>query len=162
MLSIIVATSIDGVIGKDNKLPWHLPEDLKRFKAITMNHPIIMGRKTFDSIGKPLPGRLNLVLSRDPSLKIEGAHVVSSLDEAFKKVDIQNDEVFIIGGSDVFRVALPMCDRIYLTEIHWEFEGDKTFPGFDRKQFNVIHKEHHEKPMPHDYITYERIKGSQT
>lgn len=133
MLSLIVAMTDDGVIGRNNTLPWRLPEDLKRFKDLTMGHAIIMGRKTFDSIGKPLPGRTNIVVSRNPALKIDGAVVTASLGEAVRQADA---DAFVIGGAELFRQAWPLADRLYLTLIHEKIEGDVFFPEIDwRRRF---------------------------
>jgi len=141
MLSIIVAMSEDRVIGRHGTLPWHLPADLKRFKALTMGHAIIMGRKTFESIGKPLPGRTSIVLSRSMTLRVEGARTAHDLEEAISHAP--NDaEVFIIGGSEVFAAALPMADRMYLTLVHTTIpDGDVYFPPFDDSEWNLVHEE---------------------
>ena len=136
-LSLIVAAAENGVIGRDNALPWRLSGDLKRFKEVTMGKPIIMGRKTFESIGRPLPGRTNIVLSRDPSFSPEGVLSVddfpSALAEAARVAEQSNeDEFMVIGGANIYRIALPQADRIYLTEVHADIEGDAFFPSFDR------------------------------
>ena len=116
------------VIGADNKLPWHLSDDLKRFKELTMGHTLIMGRKTFDSIGRPLPGRVNIVVSRNPSLSIPGAIVVPSLEDAI--ANTKGETAYVIGGSEIFAKALPLADHIDLTQIDAEVEGDVFFPRF--------------------------------
>ncbi len=129
MISLIVAMTDDRVIGRDNKLPWHLPEDLARFKRLTMGHPIVMGRKTFESIGKALPGRQNIVVTRNRSWNASGIDIAKSLSEAISKAT-RKDEVFIIGGASVFQEALPMADRLYLTIVHAVIPGDTFFPPF--------------------------------
>jgi dihydrofolate reductase len=126
-ISLVVAMAHDNVIGRDNGLPWgRLPEDLKHFKSVTMGRPVLMGRKTFDSIGKPLPGRTNFVLTRDKSWKAEGVVVVHSLDEALK-----GDALSGIGGAEIYRLLLPLANRIYLTRIDADVEGDTVFPPID-------------------------------
>lgn len=137
-LSIIVAMSKNSVIGKDNKIPWRLSEDLKRFKQITMGHPIVMGRKTYSSIGKPLLGRENIVITRDPNCSIEGVRMVHNLDEAIKGYK-PDEEIFVIGGAEIYKLALPQADKIYLTRIEKEFEGDVSFPSVDwNREFVAI------------------------
>lgn len=126
-LSLIVAMAQNRVIGANGALPWHLPSDLKRFKALTMGHHILMGRKTFESIGRVLPGRTNVVITRNPGWNAPGVAVVHSLDEAIARAG-NDPEIFVIGGEAVFRDALPIADRIYLTEISRDFKGDVHFP----------------------------------
>jgi len=164
MLSIIVAMTDERVIGRNNALPWHLSEDLKRFKKITMGSPIVMGRKTFGSIGKALPGRRNIVITRNSAFKAEGAEVVHSLDEALylcERLEGDKKDFFVIGGAEVFRLALPKAGRLYLTLIHKKFEGDVYFPEFDlKKDFKVIEKSDHaspgDPPFSYSFITAER------
>jgi dihydrofolate reductase len=143
MLSLIVAMSENRVIGVENRLPWHIPEDLKRFKQITSGHPILMGRKTFESIGKPLPGRTNVVISRNRDYRVEGVVTCFSLEEALQWAAKApgSDEIFVIGGGEIFRQALPIADRIYLTEVEWPFEGDAHFPDFDETAFQEARQE---------------------
>jgi dihydrofolate reductase len=134
--SLIVAMSENRVIGRDNGLPWHIPEDLRFFKTVTMGKPIIMGRKTFESIGRPLPGRRNIVVSRDPGYSAKGVDVRRSLDDAIALAagsarETGQDEIFVIGGGTIFEAALPIADRIYLTRIHARIEGDVFFPEID-------------------------------
>jgi dihydrofolate reductase len=126
-VSLIVAMASNRVIGANNALPWHLSSDLKRFKALTMGHHIIMGRKTFESIGRLLPGRTTVIVTRNPGYSFEGALVANSLSRALELAD-GDSEVFVIGGEQIFREALKISDRILLTEIHREFEGDVHFP----------------------------------
>jgi len=122
------------VIGKGGALPWRLPEDLKRFRSLTMGHPIIMGRKTYDSIGRPLPGRRNIVISRQPGLVIDGVETAASLQAALEMA-ADADEVFVIGGQQIYQAALPIADRIELTRIDRDFEGDVLFPEIDPEQW---------------------------
>lgn len=161
-LSLIVAMTEDRVIGRENKLPWHLSEDLKRFKALTMGHPIIMGRKTYESIGKPLPGRHNIVISRNATRRYEGVTVVHSLDEALDTFAAVDTELFVIGGAKIYELALPIADRLYLTLIHSKFDGDAHFPPFDlKKDFQIIEQTEHvsnnEPKTPYSFIKADRI-----
>jgi len=139
-ISIIVATSANNVIGADGGLPWHLPEDLRKFKEITMGKPMIMGRATWDSIGRALPGRRSVVLTRKPGFEAPGAEVVGSVDEALA-VAGDVDEVMIIGGGEIYRQFLPMTDRVYLTRLEAEIEGDTRFPELDMEQWQVVSAE---------------------
>lgn len=125
------------LIGSNNQLPWHLPADFAHFKSVTMGKPVIMGRKTYESIGKPLPGRTNIVLSRDPDIRYEGVACVSSFEQALLLVaDVE--EVMIIGGSTIYEMLLPRANRLYLTYVDAEFEGDAWFPEFDTDQWVEI------------------------
>lgn len=139
ILSLIVAMSKNRVIGNQGKIPWHLPEDLAHFKKTTMGHPIIMGRKTFDSIGKPLPERKNIVITRNPEWKHEGILRVSSLEDALKDCEAES-EVFIIGGGEIYAQAYPKANRLILTVIEKEFEGDTFFPFPFEKDFQIVSK----------------------
>ncbi|MCB0404022.1 MAG: dihydrofolate reductase [Bdellovibrionales bacterium] len=152
-LSLIVAMTEDRVIGKDNRLPWHLPEDLKRFRSITLGRPVIMGRRTFESIGRLLPGRKNIIVSRNPDYRVVGAHVAPSLEAA--KELAGEDEVFVIGGARLFQESLPLADKLYLTIIHAPFEGDTFFPDVDWKQdFEVTAREEFPNaPVAHTFLT---------
>ena len=128
LISLIVAVSENGVIGKNNELLWKLPDDLKRFKKLTIGHPIIMGRKTFDSIGKPLPGRTSIVITRNSDFKMDGIIVSHSFEEALKQAEIlESNEVFIIGGGEIYKQALPVADRLYVTEVETIIAGDAFF-----------------------------------
>jgi len=129
--SLIVAVARNRVIGHTNGLPWRLPADLAHFKRLTMGHPVIMGRLTYESIGKPLPGRKNIVVTRTPGFQAPGCLVVDSLDDAYHEAG-EADEVFVIGGGQLYAAALPAADRIYLTEVESEIEGDTFFPPLDR------------------------------
>ena len=132
--SLVIAQAANRVIGRDNRMPWHLPADLAHFKRITMGHPVIMGRKTWESIGRALPGRLNIVITRSAGYAAPGATVVASLEAAYRAAG-DADEVFIIGGGQIYAEAMATADRIYLTEIAAEIEGDITFPALDRSQW---------------------------
>jgi len=128
LISIIVAVSRNGVIGKDNQLIWRLPDDLKRFKNLTMGHPIIMGRKTFDSIGKPLPGRTSIVITRNPEFTLDGIIVAHSLEKALEEAKkTGTDEAFIIGGGQLYQQALDITNRLYITEVQTVISGDTFF-----------------------------------
>ncbi|MDA0651700.1 MAG: dihydrofolate reductase [Proteobacteria bacterium] len=136
-LSLIVAAAENGVIGRDNALPWRLSGDLKRFKEITMGKPLIMGRKTFESIGRPLPGRTNIVLSRDPAFRLAGVEVAGDFSsaknaalEAAHRAEVT--EIMVIGGAGIYQLAFPHADRIYLTEVHAEISGDAVFPAYNK------------------------------
>lgn len=127
MISMIVAADENNIIGKDNQLIWHLPDDLKFFKQKTSGHCIIMGRHTFESVGKPLPNRTNIIITRDQNYTAEGCQVVHSLEDALELAK-EDDNPFIVGGEQIYRLALPMADQVYLTRVHHEFEGDRHFP----------------------------------
>jgi len=142
LLSLIAARARNGVIGRDNALPWHLPEDLKYFKATTLGHPILMGRKTYDSIGRPLPGRTSIVITRNPEWRADGCIVVPSIDTALQAV-ADRDEVFVIGGSELYAQTLPRADRLYLTEIDADFAGDAWFPQLDPAEWQELSRETH-------------------
>ena len=159
-ISIIAAMGTNRVIGRGNGLPWNLPADTRFFKETTRGHPVIMGRKTFDTMGKPLPGRRNIVITRRPHLEIPGAEVVSSLEAALSLVNVQEEEVFIIGGSEIYAMALAIADRMYLTLIHESFEGDTFFPEFDESDWVVVSRRDREaderNPHAFSFLTYER------
>ncbi|NOQ16936.1 MAG: dihydrofolate reductase [Methyloprofundus sp.] len=139
-LSLIVAMASNHTIGINNAMPWNLSADLKKFKKITMGHPIIMGRKTFESIGRPLPGRQNIIISRNPDYSQEGCQVFNSLEAAIKSC-AELDEAFVIGGATLYEVALELADRLYITEIQQEFEGDTWFPIIDKQQWQEVARE---------------------
>ena len=140
--ALVVAMARNGVIGRNNQLPWRLPADLAFFKRVTMGHPVIMGRRTYESIGKPLPGRLNIVVSANPDYRARGCTVVHSMREAYAAAG-DAPEVSIIGGSAIFEAALPEADVIYLTEVGADVEGDVFFPPFDRTQWRETELERH-------------------
>ena len=144
---LIVAAAENGVIGKEGAIPWRLPEDLRRFKALTMSHPIVMGRKTWDSFPKkPLPGRTNIVITRQPGWRAEGAVTAASLDDALRIARAQSGTVFVIGGGEIYRAALPQATRVELTEIHQAFDGDAHFPALDRTAWRETAREDHATP----------------
>ena len=150
-LSLIVAMTEAGVIGRDNQLPWHIPEDLKRFKALTTGHPILMGRKTFESIGRPLPGRTNIVVTRNPDWRAEGALAVPGFEEAIQAASRApgGEEIFAIGGAAIFREAWPRAERLYLTLIHADVPGDTYFPEIDwARSFEIIDESRGTGPPP--------------
>jgi dihydrofolate reductase len=162
MISLIVAASENGVIGRDGELPWRQSDDLRRFKAVTMGKPIVMGRKTWESIGRPLPGRQNIVVSRQPGLDIDGADVVASASAA---VDAARDadEIMIIGGSEIYALFMPLASRVYLTRVHAHVEGDAVFPALDG-DWRLVHEERHpaDENNDHDmsFRIYERTARS--
>lgn len=164
-VSLIVAMSRNRVIGKNNQLPWRLPEDLKRFKELTMGHPIIMGRKTYESIGKPLPGRTNIVLTKDTAYQVGGIQVARSLEEALN-FGGKDEEKFVIGGSEVFKKAYPLCDKIYLTLIDRDFDGDTFFPELDLEtDFNLVEEtktlNSPKEDLPYRFVTVSRKPAHQ-
>ena len=138
-ISLMVARAANGVIGRDNALPWHLPADLQRFKSLTMGKPILMGRRTFESIGRALPGRVNLVLTRDAAWHAPGAVAVHSLEEALAQVG-NAAELVVIGGAELFRLVMPLARQIYLTEIHADIAGDTVFPALVPEEWHEIEK----------------------
>ena len=150
----------NGVIGRDNELPWRLSIDLKRFRALTMSHHIVMGRKTFESIGRLLPGRKTVIVSRDPQYKFEGAVVVASVDAAIQAGG-DDPEIFFIGGEQLYRQVLDCVDRIYLTEVDAQVNGDAHFPAFDRKEWMESSQENFAKnelnDYPHRFTILDRI-----
>jgi dihydrofolate reductase len=158
-LAIIVAMARNRTIGINNTLPWRIPEDLKRFKSLTMGHHLIMGRKTFDSIGKPLPGRITVVVTRNEALKIEGCIMAHSLEEAIKAC-AGDDEIFIVGGAELYALAMPWVETIYLTEINLDVAGDTYFPEFDRTQWQELAREQRSQESPqaleYHFVTYGR------
>jgi dihydrofolate reductase len=160
MISIIVAVAENGVIGSDNRLPWHLPDDLQRFKALSLGKPIVMGRRTFDSIGRPLPGRTNIVVSRQSGLAIQGTLVVHSLDEALRAAGAV-PEIVVIGGAEIFRQVLPRTNTIHLTRVQARVAGDIFFPELDSAQWQESAVEHHAADERHQYafsfVTLQRI-----
>jgi dihydrofolate reductase len=158
-LTLVVAIDAQGGIGVNNQLPWHLPEDLAHFKRVTLGHPIIMGRKTFDSIGRPLPKRRNLVVTRNPEWRHEGVDAVTSLQEAIALVG--SEPASIIGGAQIFNEALPLADRMIVTEIAHVFKCDTFFPPIDRQTWRETAREtHHSDANGYDYafVTYEKVK----
>ena len=158
-VSLIAAVASNGVIGSDNALPWRLPEDLKRFKALTLGHPVIMGRKTYESIGRPLPGRRNIVISRTAGYAAEGCEVAGSFGAALAACRTGSDEIFVIGGAQIYAEALPLARRLYLTEIRRDYEGDAHFPALSRREWNEIRREPYisEDGITCEFVIYERM-----
>jgi dihydrofolate reductase len=157
-LTLVAAVAANGVIGRDNALPWRLPGDLKRFRALTMGHAVIMGRRTFESLGRPLPGRTNIVLSRHGGRTLVGAIVVSSLDDGLAAVP-RGAEAFVIGGAEIYRLALARADRLVLTEVHGSFDGDVRFPPYERGSFVEIVRDacvDAASGLRYDIVTYDR------
>ena len=153
MINIIVAMSKNRVIGNANTLIWHLPEDLKRFKQLTTGNTIVMGRKTYESIGRPLPNRRSIIITRDTNYKVDGCEVVNSLEEA---LELSNNNCFIIGGGEIYRQAMDKADRIYLTRINKDFEGDTTFPEI-REWYESDCQEFNNDELSWSFIQYERF-----
>lgn len=162
MISFIVAMDDNRVIGKDNQLPWHLPEDLKFFKRVTMGHPIVMGRKTFDSIGRPLPGRENMVITRNTDFQFDGCTIFYGLDEflAFSEQKTE-EEFFVIGGAEIFKQLLGKADRLYITEIHASFDGDTFLPTIEMNDWKEISREKglkdEKNPYDYEFVVYDRM-----
>jgi dihydrofolate reductase len=148
--SLVVAVARNGVIGRDNALPWRLPADLAYFKKVTLGHPVVMGRRTHESIGKPLPGRTNIVVTRNRDLVAPGCVVVGSLEEAWKAAG-DADEACVIGGTSLFEESLPVADLIHLTEVEADVEGDTYFPPFDRSQWSEREVSRHPADERHAY-----------
>ena len=165
-LSVIVAVAENRVVGKDNALPWHLSEDLQYFKRATLGKPIVMGRKTFESIGRPLPGRTNIVISGNPNYFAEGIKVVSSVERALQLAqDIAlvdgSRELMVIGGAAIYAAAIPVADRLYVTEVHAKVEGDAYLPKIEWSNWVESSRERHRAiaPNPYDYsfVVYDRV-----
>jgi dihydrofolate reductase len=163
-VAIIVAVATNGVIGRHGGLPWRLSADLRRFRRLTMGHHLIMGRRTYASIGRPLPGRTTVVLTSDLSWEAEGVEVAHSLDEAIEVARrAGDDEVFLAGGSSVYREGLKRAERIYLTEVHAAVEGDTVLPAWDRSDWQEIEREDRladeTSPLPHSFVVLDRRHG---
>ena len=158
MKSIIVAVSDNGAIGQENQLPWRISADLKRFKALTMGHHLVMGRKTFESIGRPLPGRTMVVVTRG-EFAADGVIVARSLEEAWQ-LAAADEEIFVAGGAEIYRQTLSVVDRLYVTEVHATIDGDAWFPPFDRSAWREVSREDHEADEKNEYwysfVMYER------
>jgi len=158
-VSIVVAISENHTIGKDNKLLWYLPNDLKHFKEITTGHTIIMGRKTYESVGKPLPNRRNIITTRQ-NITIAGCEVANSIEAALALCGAE-DEVFVVGGAEIYRQSMHLTDRIYLTVVHKEFDGDSYFPEIPANEWTETSREDHEpdakNALPYSFITFERV-----
>ena len=158
MIKIIVATSNNRVIGDSNKLIWNLPSDLRRFKEITTGHPIVMGRKTYESIGRPLPNRRNVIITKDTNYVVDNCEVVNSIEEALL---LTNNDCFIIGGGEIYKQTLPLASQVFLTLIDEEFQGDTYFPELDKSWFlSKEEKFQSDEKNPHNYsfIVYEKFQ----
>ena len=165
-ISLIAAVAQNGIIGKDNAggkpdLPWHLPDDFAFFKRKTSHHPIIMGRKSLEALGKPLPNRTNIVITRNPDFRAGGVTVVHTFDEAIAEAKATNDqEIFVIGGAEIYAMALPVATTLYLTEIHKAYAGDTYFPNFDKSAWQEVSRHPHPADNRHetafDFVEYER------
>ncbi|HSM29272.1 MAG TPA: type 3 dihydrofolate reductase [Woeseiaceae bacterium] len=149
-ISLVVAASKNNVIGRDRGLPWHLPDDLRHFKRLTVGKPVIMGRRTFESIGRPLPDRRNIVMTRDANYAADGCDVVTSVEEALDAAQGAG-EVMVIGGGQVYRDFLPHADRVYLTRVQADVEGDTYFRDIDRIRWRLVSSEHHDADEKHAY-----------
>lgn len=163
IVSMIAAMASNRVIGQEGQLPWNIPEDLRYFRDTTAHHPLVMGRKTFESLGRPLPKRPNIVITRNRSWvpacgSAKNLLVVSTLEEALAPYQHLDLEVFIAGGGEIYSLALPVADRLYLTEIHQEYSGDARFPEFDRNEFKIASRRDVSEPVPHSYLIYERAR----
>ena len=150
MISLIVAVSANGVIGRGDELPWHLSDDLKRFKQLTLGKPIVMGRKTFESIGRALPGRQNIVLTRQSEFAADDCDVVSSIDAAIAASG-DAGEIVVIGGSEIYKLFLPLAERIYMTRVHIEVDGEVRFPELDDELWQEFEREHHDADDLNEY-----------
>lgn len=166
ILSMIVATADDNVIGKDNDMPWHLPADLAYFKKVTLGKPIIMGRKTYESIGRPLPGRRNIVISRDVNYQADGIDTVTSVEQAIALVDGSDgregvEEIMVIGGGAIYKHCLPAAQRLYITHIKAKIDGDTQFPNYDDDSWNKVASEVRASDEKNAYVldfsVYEKV-----
>ncbi len=159
-ISAIVAMSENRVIGDNNQLPWHLPADLKYFKTLTSGHPILMGRKTHESIGRPLPNRTNIILTRNRDYQTDGCMVVTSVQDAMQQVN-GSDELFIIGGAEIYQQLMPQIQRIYLTIVHEDFHGDAFFPVLHAEEWREVSREEHVADDANEYdysfVVMERV-----
>lgn len=162
ILSAIAAMSTNRVIGNKNQLPWHLPADLKHFKAVTSGHPVLMGRKTYESIGKPLPNRTNIILTRTTNYSAPDCLIIHNVEAAISMaVELEMDEIFVIGGAEIFKQLLPQIQRLYLTHIHHTFDGDAFFPELNMDDWKEVSRERHhaDEKNKYDYsfIVMERV-----
>lgn len=161
MISFILAMDENRVIGKNNQLPWHLPEDLKFFKRVTMGHPIAMGRKTHESIGRALPGRENIIITRQKDFRSEGCIVFHSMEEFISYCQNQEDEIFVIGGAEIFKATFVFADRLYITLIHEEFDGDTFFPEYPEQEWELVSCEKgirdEKNPYEYEFRIYQRV-----
>lgn len=163
-ISLISAVAENGVIGRQNDLPWHLPDDFAYFKRKTSHHPIIMGRKSLEALGKPLPNRTNIVVTRNAQFQVAGVTVVHTLDDAIAEAQTVNkEEIFVIGGAEIYAMALPIATTLYLTEIHKAYDGDAYFPEYDKNEWDEVSRVPHPADERHevgfDFVEYERRNG---
>jgi dihydrofolate reductase len=156
IISLIAAMDKNNVIGKDNSLPWKLPADMKRFKELTVGKPVVMGRKTFESIGKPLPGRKNIILTRDKNFRAKGCVVVHSVDESLKAAE-SSAELMIIGGAQIYRQFLPIANKMHLTLIDAEFGGDAYFPEYSKNEWKEVKREEHQNNHRYSFVDFKRV-----
>lgn len=159
MISMIWAMGKDNALGCKNRMPWYLPADFAYFKKVTMGKPVVMGRKTFESIGKPLPGRVNVVITRSPDFKPEGCITVDTIEKA--KAYAEDKEAFIIGGAEIYKAFLPIADKLYITEINHTFEADTFFPEIDYSRWKLVSREQGPRdvknPFDYEFLVYERL-----
>ncbi len=159
MISMIWAMGKDNALGCKNRMPWYLPADFAYFKKVTMGKPVIMGRKTFESIGKPLPGRVNVVITRSPDFKPEGCITVDTIEKA--KAYAEDKEAFIIGGAEIYKAFLPIADKLYITEINHTFEADTFFPEIDYSRWKLVSREQGPRDVKnsfdYEFLVYERL-----
>ncbi|MHB1146155.1 MAG: dihydrofolate reductase [Lutibacter sp.] len=161
MVTIIAAIATDNALGKDNQLIWHLPADLNRFKKTTLNHVVIMGRKTFESLGKPLPNRTNILITRDKNYKAEGCVVVNSVKEALDTAAKEDENPFILGGAEIYKQAMPFTDKLDITLIHHKFKADVFFPEIDKTIWKETSREDfkadEKNKYDYSFVTFDRI-----
>ncbi|MCW8195737.1 type 3 dihydrofolate reductase [Proteobacteria bacterium 005FR1] len=169
-ISLIVALTDNRVIGRENKMPWHLPNDLKYFKRMTMGKPVVMGRKTFESIGKPLPGRTNVVITHQSGWRAEGVQVAHNVPEGLElatrlSLIDGSEEVMVIGGAQIYREVLPQAHRLYLTQIHTQIDGDAFFPEISEDEWQEVGREDHKadsaNPHDHSFVVLDRVTSSE-
>lgn len=162
VISAIVAMAENRVIGKDNKMPWHLPADLKHFKGTTSGHPVLMGRKTYESIGKPLPDRTNIIMTRDTQYSAPDCVILNSIETALSMAnELDMDEIFVIGGAEIYRQLLPQIQRVYLTIVHHSFDGDAFFPELNADEWHEVSRERHaadeKNKFDYSFVVMERV-----
>lgn len=162
MISLIAAMDRNGAIGKGNRIPWRLPADLAYFKKATLGHTVVMGRKTYESIGRPLPGRENIIITRNTGYKASGCRIFYSFDELLRFLEEKKEEVFVIGGAEIYRQFFPWADKLYITFINAEFNGDKYFPEIDPKKWALRSeakgKTDEDNPYEYYFRVYEKVK----
>jgi dihydrofolate reductase len=166
-ISLVAAVAMNGVIGKNNDLPWRLPDDMKFFMETTKNHHVILGRKNYESLPakyQPLPNRTNIIVTRQKEFNAPGCMVVNNMDDALNIArDNGESEVMVIGGAEIYKLALPVADRLYITEVRAEVDGDVRFPAYDKNEWQEVSRVHHAKDQRHayefDFVLYERMKN---